>query len=107
MNPSIIDSTDRLHLEVDRGMKVTSATIEATQEIPDSFLRQLADERKIQDGMFAPDELKLCSLPGALVDTWYRQGFNIWDKNVTAKDIVNRLKAEGLTKFLATTKTIG
>lgn len=107
MQPTIIDSTDRLHLEVGKDMRVKSATIEAFQEIPESFLSQLADERDFQDGKFAPDELKLCSLPGALVDSWYRQGFSIWDKNVTPADIVSRLKAEGYEKFLATTKSVG
>lgn len=105
--PTIIDSTDVLHLEVDKGMRVKEATITAHQDIPQSFLDGLARERDFQDGKFAPDELKLCSLPGALVDHWFRQGFNIFDKNTTAADIVARLKAEDLTKFLATTKTIG
>lgn len=105
--PQIIDSTDRLRLEVGRDLRVKEAHIETFQEIPDSFLQDLADERDFQDGKFAPDDLKLCSLPGSLVDHWYRQGFSIWDQNVRAVDIVNRLKAEGLTKFLATTKTIG
>lgn len=106
MTKPIIDSTDVLHMEVDSQMRVKEATIEASQAIPDSFLNQLADERSFQDGKFAPDEIKLCSLPGALVDHWYRQGFSIWDPNVTASDIVNRLKAEDYSKFLATTKTI-
>jgi hypothetical protein len=35
-----------------------------------------------------------------------REGFNIWDKNVTAKEIVARLKLENLDAFLTTTKNI-
>lgn len=107
MTQQIIDSTDVLHLEVDRQMRVKEAHIQAVQNIPQSFLDKLAAERTHQDGKFAPDELKLCSLPGALVDHWYRQGFSIWDPNVKASDIVARLKAEDLSKFLATTKTVG
>jgi hypothetical protein len=103
----IIDSTDILHLEVDRGLRVKEAHIQAVHNIPQSFLDNLAAERTHQDGKFAPDELKLCSLPGGLVDHWFRQGFSIWDPNVTAADIVARLKAEDLSKFLATTKSVG
>lgn len=105
--PQIIDSTDVLHMEVDRGGRLKEAHIQAYQDIPQEFLDDLAQQRDFQDGLFAPDELKLCSLPGALVDHWYRQGFSIWDKNVTPADIVARLKAEDLSKFLATTKTVG
>ena len=107
MTQPIIDSTDILHLEVDRGMRVREAHIQAVQDIPQDFLDGLARERDFQDGKFAPDELKLCSIPGALVDHWFRNGFNIWDPNVKAADIVARLKAEDRSKFLATTKTVG
>ena len=102
---TVIDSTDRLHLEVDRNMKITSAAIEATQEVPDSFLKGLAAQRTFQDAKFAPDDVQVCSLPGALVDHWFRNGFSIWDPNVTAQDIILRLSSEDLTAFLTTSKT--
>lgn len=107
MTPRLIDSTDTLHLEVDTGMRVKEATIQAYQEIPQSFLDNLANKRDFQDGKFAPEELQVASIPGAVVDHWFRQGFSVWDKNITAADIVARLKAEDLTKFLATTKSVG
>lgn len=103
--PEIIDSTDRLHLEVDKNLRVQTAVVEATQEIPDWFLRQLQAERDHQDRKFAADDVKIASLPGAVVDHWYREGFNIWDRNVTPQDIINRLIRDGLTKFLTTSKT--
>lgn len=103
----LIDSTDRLHLEVDKNMKITSAVIETAQEIPDSFLRGLADQRTAQDALFAPEEIQVCSLPGAIVDKWFREGFSIWDQNITPKDIVDRLIREDLTAFLTTTKNFG
>ena len=94
MTPTIIDSTDRLHLEVDKNMKITSAVIETEQEIPDWFLTGLADQRTAQGHLFAPEELQICSLPGAVVDKWFREGFSIWDPNIRPADIVKRLSAE-------------
>lgn len=102
----IIDSTDRLDLEVDSRMRIQRAVIEASQNVPDSFLKKLSDQRDFQDAKFAPDDLQVASLPGAVVDHWYRNGFNIWDPNITARDIVTRLQKEGLTAFLTTTKTV-
>ena len=104
--PLLLDSTDRLHdLTVGRDGKVTSGHIETFQEIPDSFLRELADQKTQQDGRFAPDEIKVCSVPVALFDKWHREGFDIvGDKNITPAMIVARLKAEDMTKFITTSK---
>src|SRR3546814_3339628 len=59
--PEIIDSTDRLHLEVDKDLKIKEAHIECFQEIPDWFLRRLADIRTEQDAKFRKrdDDLEL------------------------------------------------
>lgn len=105
MNTTIIDSTDRLHLEVDRHLRVKEAHVEAIQHVPDEFLTSLREERTFQDQKFAADDVKIASLPGALVDHWFRQGFSIWDRNVTPQDIINRLIREDLTAFLTTSKT--
>ncbi|MFC6621977.1 hypothetical protein [Novosphingobium panipatense] len=102
---TIVDSTDRLHLEVDRNLKITSGAIEASQEVPDEVLRRIRDTRDYQDAKFAPDDVKIAELPGALVDHWYRQGFSIWDPNITAQDILNRLQREDLSAFICTSKT--
>lgn len=103
---TLIDSTDRLHMEVDRHNNI-DATIESHQHIPDDFLQSLREQRDHQDRKFAADDVKIASLPAALVDHWYRQGFSIWDSNVTPKDIINRLIREDLTAFLTTSKTFG
>ena len=104
-SPRIIDSTDRLHLEVDRHHRIQTATIEAFQDIPDEFLQNCRAQRDHQDRKFAADDVKIAELPGALVDHWYRQGFSIWDANVTPQDIINRLVREDLTAFLCTSKS--
>lgn len=103
----ILDSTDRLHLEVDNQMRVKNAVIEATQEIDSSFLDAIAAKRELQDRQFAPDDVHVASIPGAVVDHWFRNGFSIWDKNVTPADILKRLAAEDLGKFAVTSKSFG
>lgn len=103
---TLIDSTDRLHLEVDRGLRVKEAVIEATQEIPAEFLDNIQAIKTHQASRFAPDEVHVASIPAAVIDHWFRQGFSIWDRNVTPADIVARLNADDLTKFICTTKTV-
>src|SRR3546814_3221217 len=102
--PEIIDSTDRLHLEVDKDLKIKEAHIECFQEIPDWFLRRLADIRTEQDAKFRKrdDDLELrlvASVPGAVADHWARTGLNLFDGSATAKEVVMRLIKEDLTKF--------
>lgn len=106
MTQQIIDSTDRLHLEVDRNMNITGGHIEAVQEIPDEFLRSIRDIKERQDQKFrkTQEEWLIASIPGAVADHWFRQGFNIFDGSVTARELQKRLIAESLTGFLATDK---
>ena len=82
------------------------ATFKRTQEIPTEFLDNLRHARDDNASrFFKSQEARLaCSLPGALVETWMAQGFNVYDKNVTTKDIVARLNRDGLTAFLASDK---
>jgi hypothetical protein len=107
ITPQIIDSTDRLHLEVDRQLRVKEAVIQATQDIPDEMLQRIQATRTLQDQRFAADDVKIAELPAAVVDHWYRQGFSIWDANVTPQDILDRLMREDLSKFICTSKSFG
>ena len=51
--------------------------------------------------------MKVASIPTAVVEKWMREGFNIMtDKNITAKQIVNKLKSENLDAFLTTEKSL-
>src|SRR3546814_14282690 len=98
--PEIIDSTDRLHLEVDKDLKIKEAHIECFQEIPDWFLRRLADIRTEQDAKFRKrdDDLELrlvASVPGAVADHWARTGLNLFDGSATAKEVVKIGRASG------------
>ena len=49
---------------------------------------------------------RIASIPTVVVEKWMREGFNIWDKNVKASEIVARLNKENLQAFLTTTKRI-
>lgn len=104
---TIHDSTDFLHLDVDRGLKITGGAIQAVQDIPDEMIRSIRETRDFQDRKFAADDIKIAELPGALVDHWYRQGFSIWDPNIKPQDIINRLQREDLSAFICTSKTFG
>ena len=52
------------------------------------------------------DYHRVASIPVVVVEKWMREGFNIWDKNVKASEVVARLKSENLDAFLTTTKSI-
>ena len=50
--------------------------------------------------------MRVASIPTVIVEKWMKEGFNIFDQNVDGKDIIKRLKAEGLEAFLTTEKSI-
>lgn len=79
--------------------------VEHSQEIPDEFLARTKAER---DASSAPakDFHKIASIPTAVVEKWMREGFNIFDENITASEIVRRLTAEDMGAFLTTTKRV-
>lgn len=73
------------------------------QTIPQEFLD---DAKAARDGNHSGETQSVARLPYALVETWLREGFNVFDKNVDAAAIVRRLKAQGLDQFLTTTKRV-
>jgi hypothetical protein len=80
--------------------------VKKEQAIPQSFLDRLKDSRDESANNRMGDYHRVASIPTVVVEKWMREGFNIWDKNVTAKEIVARLKLENLDAFLTTTKNI-
>jgi hypothetical protein len=79
--------------------------IKRTQEITDDFLK---DNKELRDASHnkAGDYHKLASIPTVVVEKWMREGFNIFDKNVTAKEILTRLRTEDLHAFLTSDKRL-
>lgn len=80
--------------------------VKKEQHIPQSFLDRLKTARDESSNNRMGDYHRLASIPTVVVEKWMREGFDIYDKNVTAKEIVARLKLEHLDAFLTTTKRI-
>ena len=84
------------------------ATFKRSQNIPDEFLENLRHVRADKASQFfkSQETMLVCSIPGALIEHWMAEGFNIHDKNVDAKAVTDRLKRDNLTAFLATDKRL-
>jgi len=80
--------------------------IKREQPIPDSFLARLKQDRDDSSSRPMGDYHRVASIPTVVVEKWMREGFNIWDKNIKASEVVARLKQENLEAFLTTTKRI-
>jgi len=80
--------------------------VKKEQAIPQSFLDRLKTARDDSSNNKMGDYHRVASIPTVVVEKWMREGFNIWDKNVTVKEIVARLKLEHLDYFLTTTKSV-
>lgn len=77
------------------------------QEITDEFLTDLAERRHQSTFVRESEFMHVAEIPAVVVDHWKRNGFDIiGDPSITAKQIVSRLKAEGLDAFLATNKKV-
>lgn len=79
--------------------------VQHTQEITDDFLDFTKAAR---DASKAPakDLHQVAAIPTIIVEKWMREGFSLFDPNITASEIVARLKSEGLDDFLTTTKRV-
>ena len=78
--------------------------IKSEQTITSEFLDNLADMRFDSISTPAGDFHCVASIPTAVVDRWYREGFDIMREPI--RDIMNRLRKESLDKFIATNKRI-
>lgn len=82
---------------------VDGLLVRKDQEITSDFLDQLADDRLASKAP-AGDFHKLASIPVVVVEKWLREGFDIYEQD--AKAILQRLRDEDLTAFIATTKKV-
>jgi hypothetical protein len=79
--------------------------IRKDQVITPEFLAECAEKRNSTERTGWLHEV--AEVPTMLVEVWARQGFDIVnDRNIKARDIVKRLKAEGLDDFLTTNKRV-
>lgn len=66
----------------------------------DSLKTQRADSKSGREGEF----MQVASIPVVIVEKWEREGFDFW--NAPARQIVAKLKTEGLDYFLTTEKQV-
>lgn len=79
--------------------------IERHQHIDDTYLSALSDDRQASTSASrSPEAVRVASIPHALVETWARQGFDIYRED--ARAIVARLRRENLHAFLATDRNV-
>lgn len=101
MTTDLINPDITFHEDTDAAL-----VVKKEQQIPQSFLDRLKTSRDESSNRRMGDYERLASIPTVVVEKWMREGFNIYDKNISAKDIVARLRLENLGAFLTTNKSI-
>lgn len=74
------------------------------QVITDHFKTALKDDRAESTRKREKNFMHIGSIPVIFVNKWKREGFDIFDKNVTFRDIARKLREEGLDDFITTAK---
>jgi hypothetical protein len=77
-----------------------------TQDVTDDFLTNLDDQRAASANRPTGDLHFAGSIPNVVVEQWLADGFNIFDPNVTLKDIFARIRRENMERLIGTTKTL-
>lgn len=78
--------------------------IQTAQEIPQRFIDKLKEERFESRHRREGNYMRVASIPVAIVDKWKREGYDF--DNESVKNIVAKLKMEGLDAFLTTDKDL-
>lgn len=93
-------------IEHDAALVTTAgqSAVHYTQEIPQDFLDDLADNRTASSNSRAGEEILVASVPMAVVELWLRQGFDVFRE--PHKAILKRLREQNLDAFIATNKAI-
>lgn len=99
-NVEFHDTSRRLTIDDER------AIIRRQQEIPDDFWDRLERIRAVQDSAPAGEFLMAASIPTTIVEEWFAQGFNIFDKSVTFAEIMARLRAEDKDRLITTSRQL-
>lgn len=95
----LIDSTTSFEENTD------GLVIQTVQEIPQRFLDKLKEDRFDSKHRRSGEYVRVASIPTVIVDKWLREGYDFHNESV--KNIVAKLKMEGLDAFLTTDKQIG
>lgn len=78
--------------------------LKTSQAIPDSFLKDLREERFESKHRRANDYHRVASIPVVVVDKWIREGYDF--HNASVKEILIKLRSENLEAFITTDKAI-
>lgn len=95
---------DLLGVETDYLQSGDNVIRKHTQIISQAFLDDLKDARNASKDQKEGEFMRVASIPVAVVEQWQREGFDIYQAN--AKEIVKRLREQGLDYFLATEKRV-
>lgn len=94
------DTNRRLTIDGDR------AIIRRQQEIPSNFWDRLQEIKAVQDRAPVGEFLMAASIPTNVVEEWFAQGFNIFDKSVSFKEIMARLRMEDKDRLITTSRQL-
>ena len=72
------------------------------QDIDSGFLGRLRDKRNASAHSPTGDYMHVASVPAVFIHKWLKEGFNAYQAPV--KDVVAKLRADGLEQFLASDK---
>jgi hypothetical protein len=81
-----------------------SLIITKEQEITPEFLDRCRADREYSATHRAGEMHRAASVPTIVVELWKRQGFDVM--TAPARDILARLRREGLDNFITTSKTV-
>lgn len=100
-NIELVDVDTNLVANRDGGLGLLKS-----QEISSSFFQDLRDDRMASSNSRMGEFHKVASIPTFIVEKWMREGFNIFDKNISMKDIIRKLNSDDMTNLMATTRKV-
>lgn len=95
--PQVIEKLVSFHDDIGGGL-----VIKHEQDIPDDFIMDLRREREDSLSTPAGEFHRVASVPTALVDKWFKEGFDINREPVQA--ILKRLRKEQFDGFITSNK---
>jgi len=93
-------------IDTDYGCDVDGVFRKHTQEISQSFLDNVAEQRNRSREQRENEFMSVAQIPTIVVEQWMREGFDIFSGEHSAAEIVKRLKRENLDAFLTTEKSV-
>ena len=93
-------------IDTDYGCDVDGVFRKHTQQISQSFLDNVAEQRNRSREQREREFMSVAQIPTIVVEQWMREGFDIFSGEHSAAEIVKRLKRENLDAFLTTEKSV-